>query len=86
LNKELWHVDLPPCLHYLYCDVAHSYSFIFECRLSKDLLLSAILICRNEIEKILIESGVSTCITLADAVETILCHEFNCFLPWRATT
>lgn len=60
-----------------------------ELRLSKELLLNPILICRNENEKCFIEPSinstrVSICIKQADEIETILCHKFNRFLMQRA--
>jgi actin related protein 2/3 complex subunit 4 len=60
-----------------------------ELRLSKELLLNPVLICRNEAEKCLIEPSVnSTRVSIrvkqADEVEAILCHKFNRFLMQRA--
>lgn len=62
---------------------------ISDCRLSKELLLNPVLICRNESEKCLIEPSinstrVSICIKQADEIESILCHKFNRFLMQRA--
>lgn len=58
-------------------------------RLSKELLLNPVLICRNETEKCLIEPSVnstrvSICVKQADEIETIICHKFNRFLMQRA--
>lgn len=60
-----------------------------DCRLSKELILNPILICRNENEKCLIEPSinstrVSVCVKQTDEIEVILCHKFTRFLMQRA--
>ncbi|OQS06703.1 ARP2/3 complex 20 kDa subunit [Thraustotheca clavata] len=60
-----------------------------EVRMSKELILNPIVICRNENEKCCIEPSinstrVSICIKQADEIESILCHKFSRFLMQRA--
>ncbi|CCI49737.1 unnamed protein product [Albugo candida] len=60
-----------------------------ELKLSKELILNPILICRNENEKCLIEPSinstrVSVCVKQTDEIEVILCHKFTRFLMQRA--
>lgn len=60
-----------------------------EVRMSKELLLTPILISRNNKEKILIESSVnsmriSIAVKQADDLEKILCHKFTRFMTMRA--
>jgi actin related protein 2/3 complex subunit 4 len=57
--------------------------------MSKELLLNSIVICRNESEKVMIESSVnsvrvSILIKQADDVEKILAKKFTSFLMQRA--
>lgn len=60
-----------------------------EVRTSKELLLTPIIISRNEKEKVLIETSVnsvriSIAIKQADDIERILCHKFMRFMMMRA--
>ena len=60
-----------------------------EVRMSKELLLTPILISRNNKEKILIESSInsmriSIAVKQADDLEKILCHKFTRFMMMRA--
>lgn len=60
-----------------------------EVRASKELLLTPILISRNNKEKILIESSInsmriSIAVKQADDLEKILCHKFTRFMMMRA--
>jgi actin related protein 2/3 complex subunit 4 len=58
-------------------------------RKSKELLLTPVVICRNENERVLIESSVnsiriSIAVKKADDLEKILCHKFMRFMMMRA--
>lgn len=60
-----------------------------EVRTSKELLLTPVVISRNEKEKVLIESSVnsvriSIAVKQADDIEHILCHKFMRFMMMRA--
>ncbi|KAG5335300.1 ARPC4 protein, partial [Acromyrmex heyeri] len=60
-----------------------------EVRASKELLLTPILISRNDKEKVLIESSInsmriSIAVKQADDLEKILCHNFTRFMTMRA--
>ena len=60
-----------------------------EVRSSKELLLTPIIVSRNEKEKVLIESSVnsirvSIAVKQADEIEKILCHKFMRFMMLRA--
>jgi len=60
-----------------------------EVRTSKELLLTPVIISRNEKEKVLIEASinsirVSIAIKQADEIEKILCHKFMRFMMMRA--
>lgn len=60
-----------------------------EVRASKELLLTPVIISRNEKEKVLIEPSVnsiriSIAIKQADEIEKILCHKFMRFMMMRA--
>lgn len=60
-----------------------------EVRTSKELLLTPIIISRNEREKVLIETSInsvriSIAIKQADDIERILCHKFTRFMMMRA--
>lgn len=60
-----------------------------EVRASKELLLTPVIISRNEKEKVLIEASVnsvriSIAIKQADEIEKILCHKFTRFMMMRA--
>lgn len=63
--------------------------FIFLCRTSKELLLTPVVISRNEKEKVLIETSInsvriSIAVKQADEIERILCHKFMRFMMMRA--
>jgi hypothetical protein len=63
--------------------------FIFFCRTSKELLLTPVIISRNEKEKVLIETSInsvriSIAVKQADEIERILCHKFMRFMMMRA--
>ena len=60
-----------------------------EVRMSKELLLTPVIISRNEKEKVLIESSVnsmriSIAVKQVDDLEKILCHKFTRFMMMRA--
>lgn len=60
-----------------------------EVRSSKELLLTPVIVSRNEKEKVLIEGSVnsmriSIAIKQADEIEKILCHKFMRFMMMRA--
>ncbi|PBC32692.1 Actin-related protein [Apis cerana cerana] len=60
-----------------------------EVRASKELLLTPILISRNDKEKVLIESSInsmriSIAVKQADDLEKLLCHNFTRFMTMRA--
>lgn len=60
-----------------------------EVRTSKELLLTPVIISRNEKERVLIESSVnsvriSIAVKQADDIEHILCHKFMRFMMMRA--
>ncbi|PSN55835.1 Actin-related protein 2/3 complex subunit 4 [Blattella germanica] len=60
-----------------------------EVRTSKELLLTPVVISRNEKEKVLIESSInsvriSIAVKQADEIERILCHKFMRFMMMRA--
>lgn len=60
-----------------------------EVRASKELLLTPILISRNDKEKVLIESSInsmriSIAVKQADDLERLLCHNFARFMTMRA--
>jgi len=60
-----------------------------EAKASNEVLLTPIVISRNEKEKVLIESSINSIrlsikIKQADEIETILCHKFTRFLMQRA--
>ncbi|BFZ08573.1 hypothetical protein BsWGS_11612 [Bradybaena similaris] len=60
-----------------------------EIKVNKELLLTPIVISRNEREKVLIESSInslriSIAIKQADEIEKILCHKFTRFMMMRA--
>jgi len=59
------------------------------CRASKEVLLTPLIISRNENEKVLIESSINSIrfsikIKQADEIEKILCHKFTRFMMQRA--
>lgn len=61
----------------------------YICRTSKELLLTPVVISRNEKEKVLIETSinsvrVSISVKQADEIERILCHKFMRFMMMRA--
>jgi actin related protein 2/3 complex subunit 4 len=63
--------------------------FVFFCRTSKELLLTPVVISRNEKEKVLIEPSInsvriSIAVKQADEIERILCHKFMRFMMMRA--
>jgi actin related protein 2/3 complex subunit 4 len=63
--------------------------FLFQVRTSKELLLTPVVISRNEKEKVLIEGSinsvrVSISVKQADEIERILCHKFMRFMMMRA--
>jgi actin related protein 2/3 complex subunit 4 len=60
-----------------------------EARFSKEVLLTPVIISRNENEQVLIEGSVNSLrisikIKQADDIERILCHKFTRFLMMRA--
>jgi actin related protein 2/3 complex subunit 4 len=80
------HYDMPTTVtkSMKYCVV-----FIFFCRTSKELLLTPVVISRNEKEKVLIETSInsvriSIAVKQADEIERILCHKFMRFMMMRA--
>lgn len=63
--------------------------FVLQVRTSKELLLTPVLISRNEKERVLIEGSinsvrVSIAVKQADEIEKILCHKFMRFMMMRA--
>lgn len=59
------------------------------CRSGKELLLTPVVISRNEKEKVLIEGSInslriSIAVKQADEIEKILCHKFMRFMMMRA--
>lgn len=62
---------------------------LFYCRSGKELLLTPVVISRNEKEKVLIEGSInslriSIAVKQADEIEKILCHKFMRFMMMRA--
>ena len=62
---------------------------LLRCRLSKELLLSPVVVARNESEKTLIEASInslriSICIKQSDEIEKVLVDRFSRFLAQRA--
>lgn len=76
-------------MYFIYSFLNFIVFFQFYYRSGKELLLTPVVISRNEKEKVLIEGSInslriSIAVKQADEIEKILCHKFMRFMMMRA--